>query len=73
MSMKTIDAGMVQKCFLAGAKRIEANKEYINELNRYEVRLFCPCGWMSPVGWGATREEAIDKAFIKAKIRVVEK
>ena len=26
--------------------------EYINELNRYEVRLFCPCGWMSPVGWG---------------------
>ena len=47
--------------------------EYINELNRYEVRLFCPCGWISPVGWGATREEAIDKAFIKAKIRVVEK
>ena len=47
--------------------------EYINELNRYEVRLFCPCGWMSPIGWGATREEAIDKAFMKAKIRVVEK
>ena len=37
MSMKTIDAGMVQKCFLSGAKRIEANKEYINELNVFPV------------------------------------
>ncbi|MGN1084682.1 MAG: DAK2 domain-containing protein, partial [Lachnospiraceae bacterium] len=37
MSMKTIDAAMVQKCFLAGAKRIEANKEYINELNVFPV------------------------------------
>ena len=37
MSTKTIDAGMVQKCFLSGAKRIEANKEYINELNVFPV------------------------------------
>ncbi len=37
MSMKTIDASMVQKCFIAGAKRIEANKEYINELNVFPV------------------------------------
>ncbi|MBQ8800212.1 MAG: DAK2 domain-containing protein [Lachnospiraceae bacterium] len=37
MSMKTIDAAMVQKCFLSGAKRIEANKEYINELNVFPV------------------------------------
>ncbi len=37
MSMMTIDAGMVQKCFLSGAKRIEANKEYINELNVFPV------------------------------------
>ena len=37
MSMKTIDASMVQKCFLSGAKRIEANKEYINELNVFPV------------------------------------
>lgn len=35
--MKTIDAAMVQRCFLAGAKRIEANKEYINELNVFPV------------------------------------
>ncbi len=35
--MKTIDAAMVQKCFLAGAKRIEENKEYINELNVFPV------------------------------------
>lgn len=37
MSMKTVDAAMVQKCFLAGAKRIEVNKEYINELNVFPV------------------------------------
>lgn len=37
MDMKTIDAGMIQKCFLSGAKRIEANKEYINELNVFPV------------------------------------
>ena len=37
MSMKTIDASMIQKCFLSGAKRIEANKEYINELNVFPV------------------------------------
>jgi len=37
VSTKTIDAGMVQKCFLSGAKRIEANKEYINELNVFPV------------------------------------
>ena len=37
MGMKTIDAGMIQKCFLSGAKRIEANKEYINELNVFPV------------------------------------
>lgn len=37
MGMNTIDAAMVQKCFLAGAKRIEANKEYINELNVFPV------------------------------------
>lgn len=37
MSMKTMDAAMVQRCFLAGAKRIEANKEYINELNVFPV------------------------------------
>lgn len=37
MSMKTMDASMVQKCFLSGAGRIEANKEYINELNVFPV------------------------------------
>ncbi len=37
MSIKTIDAAVVQKCFLSGAKRIEANKEYINELNVFPV------------------------------------
>ena len=33
MEIKTIDAGMLQKMFLSGAQRIEAKKEWINELN----------------------------------------
>ena len=37
MSIKAIDAVMLQKMFLAGAKNIEARKEYINELNVFPV------------------------------------
>lgn len=37
VSMNTIDALMIQKCFLSGAKNIEANKELINELNVFPV------------------------------------
>ena len=37
MSMKQIAAEKVQKCFLAGAYRLEAKKEYINELNVFPV------------------------------------
>lgn len=37
MVMNTIDAVTLQKLFLAGAKRIEAKKEYINELNVFPV------------------------------------
>ena len=37
MAMNTIDAVMLQKMFLAGAKRIEAKKEWINELNVFPV------------------------------------
>lgn len=35
--MNRIDAKMLQKIFLAGAKSIEAKKEYINELNVFPV------------------------------------
>jgi DAK2 domain fusion protein YloV len=35
--MKTIDATMLKKMFLAGAVSIEAKKEYINELNVFPV------------------------------------
>lgn len=35
--MKQIDASFVQKMFIGGAKRLEANKEYINELNVFPV------------------------------------
>ena len=37
MSVKVIDAAMLQKMFIAGAKNIEARKEYINELNVFPV------------------------------------
>ena len=37
MSVQTIDAKMLQKMFLAGAKGLETKKEYINELNVFPV------------------------------------
>lgn len=37
MVINTIDGKMLQKMFLAGAKQIEAKKEYINELNVFPV------------------------------------
>ena len=37
MVIKTIDAVVLQKAFLCGAKSIEARKEYINELNVFPV------------------------------------
>lgn len=37
MSVQTIDAKMLQKMFLTGAKGLEAKKEYINELNVFPV------------------------------------
>lgn len=37
MVINTIDAKTLQKMFLAGAKSIEAKKEYINELNVFPV------------------------------------
>lgn len=37
MSVKQIDARLMQKAFLAGAKGLEAKKEWINELNVFPV------------------------------------
>ena len=37
MAMNTIDAPLLKKMFLAGAKSIEAKKEYINDLNVFPV------------------------------------
>ena len=37
MNIKTIDAKVIQKCFLAGANAIDAKKEKINELNVFPV------------------------------------
>ena len=35
--VKTLDAVLAQKMFLAGAKNLEAKKEWINELNVFPV------------------------------------
>lgn len=37
MEIKTIDGAMLQKMFLAGAKNLDAKKEWINELNVFPV------------------------------------
>ena len=37
MGLSTIGAGMAKKAFLAGAKELEAKKEWINELNVFPV------------------------------------
>ena len=37
MAMKTMNAGMLRKMFLAGAKNLEVKKEWINELNVFPV------------------------------------
>jgi len=37
VAVKTINTEMLQKMFLAGAANLEANKEYINELNVFPV------------------------------------
>ena len=37
MVIKTVDASLVKKMFLAGASNIESKKEYINELNVFPV------------------------------------
>ena len=37
IKLKQIDAALLQKMLIGGAKRLEANKEYINELNVFPV------------------------------------
>lgn len=37
MALNTVDASLLQKMFLSGAQRIEAKKEWINELNVFPV------------------------------------
>ena len=37
MEINVIDAQMLQKMFIAGAKNLEAKKEWINELNVFPV------------------------------------
>ena len=37
MLIRTMDASLLKKCFIAGANNLDANKEYINELNVFPV------------------------------------
>ena len=39
MESKTINAALCAKMFLGGAKNLEANKEWINELNVFPVQM----------------------------------
>ncbi len=39
MATNTIDAGLLAKMFLAGAKNLEVKKEWINELNVFRYRM----------------------------------
>ena len=40
MAVNTIDAKMLAKMFLAGAKNLESKKEWINELNVFPVDVY---------------------------------
>ena len=44
----------------------------ISGLAKYRTEMFCPCGWSAGVVLGDTEEEAIDKAFEKARKRYKE-
>ena len=37
MLIHTIDAALIRRCFLAGAKMLDANKDEVNELNVFPV------------------------------------
>jgi DAK2 domain fusion protein YloV len=37
VELKSMDAALLKRCFIAGAKNLEKNKEYINELNVFPV------------------------------------
>ena len=37
LNINNVDAGLLRKCFIAGAKNLDANKAYINELNVFPV------------------------------------
>lgn len=37
MELKSMDAKLLQKCFIAGAKNLDSKKEWINELNVFPV------------------------------------
>ncbi len=39
---QTIDAKILSRMFLAGAKNLEAKKEWINELNVFRFRMEIP-------------------------------
>ena len=39
VDIQTIDAALLSKMFLAGAKNLEAKKEWINELNVFLFRM----------------------------------
>ena len=68
--MKYIDGEMLKKAFLAGAKGLEAKKEWINELNVFPV----PDGdvykrqGVDGMIFIQTGEELMSGAFVRARV-----
>ena len=72
MGMNYIDAGMLKNAFLAGAKGLEANKEWINELNVFPVPDGDTGTNMSMTIMSAAREvSALEKPEMKALAKAI--
>lgn len=72
MQIKTIDASVIQKCFLAGANAIDARKEEINDLNVFPVPDGDTGTNMTMTIMAAAREvSAIDSADMKSLCKAI--
>lgn len=72
MDIQTIDAALLSKMFLAGAKNLEAKKEWINELNVFPVPDGDTGTNMSMTIMSAAREvSALEKPEMKALAKAI--
>jgi len=78
VAITTIDAALLKKMFLAGAKNLEAKKEWINELNVFPVPDVDTCTNMTLTIMAAAKEvgaieeptmESLAKAISSGSLR----